>query len=40
MIVVLFFRQGLMGDNELTPDFIKSLFKRKKKANKLEEVQK
>lgn len=40
MIVVLFFRQGLMGDNELTPDFIKSLFQRKKKANKLEEVQK
>ena len=36
MIVVLFFRQGLMGDNELTPKFIGSLFKRKRN----EEVQK
>lgn len=41
MIVVLFFRKGLMGDNELTWDYLASLFKHSKKDKKtVEEVQK
>ena len=41
MIVVLFFRKGIMGDNELTWDYIASIFKRGKKGKKaVEEVQK
>ncbi len=40
MILVLFFRQGIMGQKELSWDMIESWFKRRKGLHKKEKVDK
>ncbi len=35
MIVVLFYREGLMGKNELSLEYLKKKFQRKKKGQEV-----